>query len=830
MRLRKLIVGLAVLPLVATSGRPTGVAGWFQAQDRAKVLLAEILFAPVPGDTGFVELLNIGDQAVDLTSMVLRIDTVDLPLPRLAEPFAPGARVVIRFDGRAVIEGLVVHSSPGFDLNPQDGMVSLLRNDDVALDHVAWGALPGAVRPVFGGRSSPGVEPGSSFGRPPGANRPGATTDWVLYPPGQVTPGRANPMPPVLQLLPLDGAIVESSPVDLKWYPVSGAARYRVQLARDSVFSSPLLERTVTAPAISSGQLSPGIYWWRVQAIGVGEVPASWSQPSRLEIAPQGGGNPPGHGRGDGGLDVAIELAPILLNVPYLTQHKDSRMLLLESYQEGHVRTAAMLPQVPHKWDGDHGTLDPNDPADNMSCCLASFTMLNHFHGGDLSQDRIGYEALSRNVNRYVGRVNIGSIRSPFGPTPLREVAPGPDYDLMYGGGSTDEQILVEGLFALGVLPGAGSGYLSQDAIWSLVMAEINAGRPLLGFNCCHCFVIRGFASAGGKRLLYLNDPWVGQYALDLDAPSPRPVQGAISYLGVRAARQEPEVTNDSDRDGVVDFDEVQRFRTNPNNSDSDADGVLDKLDLESGVYETEHGYGYAWTPGPNSSGRDYDHDGIPTELDVDSDNGGCKDGDEDLDGDGIHAGAETGNFDQTDDVCGNLQGNVSYLIDAVNTDPNQIVKQTHEQGVIQVRLKPESPGSAHYIDGGSTFSFQAFARIEIDLGQCTLWAREVVHASGPMTGGDADIGATVGDDGTIVLGVLKSVPSQRAGGGCGLPGGTGQSERTLSFPDCNGVRMPARPGQPNVPTYRFDCTTKPNPGSGWTVTQFYARGYVRLQ
>ena len=51
-----------------------------------------------------------------------------------------------------------------------------------------------------------------------------------------------------------------------------------------------------------------------------------------------------------------------------------------------------------------------------------------------------------------------------------------------------------------------------------------------------------------------------------------------------------------------------------------------------------------------------------------------------------------------------------------------------------------------------------------------------------------------------------------------------------FAFPDCDGVLAPNRGGPPGVRTYHFNCTTKPDLGAGWTVTQFYARGYIRLQ
>jgi hypothetical protein len=54
------------------------------------------------------------------------------------------------------------------------------------------------------------------------------------------------------------------------------------------------------------------------------------------------------------------------------------------------------------------------------------------------------------------------------------------------------------------------------------------------------------------------------------------------TYPAPAARAQEPQVSKDSDGDGLVDFDENERFRTAPNNKDSDKDGVPDKEDIES--------------------------------------------------------------------------------------------------------------------------------------------------------------------------------------------------------------------------------------------------------
>jgi hypothetical protein len=152
-----------------------------------------------------------------------------------------------------------------------------------------------------------------------------------------------------------------------------------------------------------------------------------------------------------------------------------------------------------------------------MNCCLASLAMINRFFGGDLSQDRIGYEVFSRNVSNYANRVDVGTIGGTPG-APLQEQAPGPEFDLNYGMGFSDERILAAGIYALGALPGKGSGYLPLDGIWALVVAEIDAGRPLLGFNATHRFVVRGYELRGARRLPHVNDPWSGPYAFDIDA------------------------------------------------------------------------------------------------------------------------------------------------------------------------------------------------------------------------------------------------------------------------------------------------------------------------
>jgi hypothetical protein len=524
-----------------------------------------------------------------------------------------------------------------------------------------------------------------------------------------------------------------------------------------------------------------------------------------------------------------------------ILQHKDSKMLHLESLQEARQRTAALEPRLPHAWDRDHGTLDELDPADNMNCALASLAMMNRYYGKDLTQDRIGYEGWSKNIARYKSTIfdpanaNVVQRLISLNPADFVETQVGPERDLHYGQGTPWPRMLAEGIFALGSLPGQNSGTssnLTPDDMWRAITYEIDARRPVFAGVQGHAIVIRGYSLSDDRHLIYINDPWFGQYAMDLDVksgPMTVTLKRIWTYPAPNARAQEPEVAGDSDGDGVVDFDETERFHTNPNNKDSDKDGVPDKEDIESGTYEAIHGYGYAYAPGPNIRGRDFDNDGISSELDPDSDDGGFTDGEEDLNGNGEWAANETDNFDATDDFCGSLQGNLSYRSEFRGSkDPQQIIKYGLAEGVILVRVKQEPGSPGHFVDDSSTFHYRGVARLEINYGKCIVWGREVSSGGGRFVPPDGSIGMGVADDGTVAVEASMSVPSRIQAGGCGHPGGSGSQQGGLAFPDCVGKEVPGvkRRGTPVV--YRFDCSKSFTTSDGSTATTD-VRGYLRL-
>ena len=181
----------------------------------------------------------------------------------------------------------------------------------------------------------------------------------------------------------------------------------------------------------------------------------------------------------------------------------------------------------------------------------------------------------------------------------------------------------------------------------------------------------------------------------------------------VKARKQEPAVTADADSDGVVDFDETERFKTDPRKKDSDGDKVDDKPDVASGIFDPTHGY--ALKPGAGNRGRDFDGDSLATELDPDSDDGGCLDGDEDTNGDGHRADKETWNFDAADDVCGDLSGTITWTRSDTGTWPDPET-QSSSNDVVTLNVRFDEK-DGEWVDAGSSYSWTGSSQVDSNPG-----------------------------------------------------------------------------------------------------------------
>ena len=593
-------------------------------------MLAEVLFDPTPGSSPFVEILNTAAVALPLAGVSVRLEAGTIAIDLQQPSLGPGERLLVAFDT----------SMPG--PGRAADVAQLVDSTGYLLDRVAWGdGQANAVSLTVGDFEPDAIEPGSTIGRPPGANQTNQPTEWVVYEPDLASAGVPNPVPPVAVLLPLDGAVLDGPVQTIQWYPATSAASYRVQIAADDTFASVAVDTTVTDPQLDISSLAPGTYAWRVTSIAADGSTSADSAPSRFELNADTARLEGFRHQGR----VAAVPPPLNLSivpqlqVPWLVQHKDSPMLLLEDPNE----------HGPHAWDAAHASASRFDPADQKNCALAMVAMVNHFYGGDLTQDRIGYEE-------------------------LKDRQAGPEQDLMYGTGLNIPQVNNAFEFALGApvtfIPEAAS----YDEVWATITTEIDAGRPVAGANTHHGFVVTGYATKDGHRLFSVNDPAIGQYTIDLDAAKV-PASDLSLWLMPHDAvgrQQEPEVTTDSDGDAVVDFDETERFRTDAFSPDTDEDKVRDKQDIASGIFDPS--YGYARNPVPGGPGRDFDSDAIPTERDRDSDSGGCRDGTEDKDFDGHRAGKETWNFAVDDDECQRYSLTVTHETTGGPRDPTRLV------------------------------------------------------------------------------------------------------------------------------------------------------------
>lgn len=779
----------------------------------AGLLIEEVLYLPVAGGVPFIELTNFGAVPAPLAQLILMVDTVPIRLDQAATELAPGARLLVLLDGQDRADGLTYHAEPNVVVSGTAGTVTILDKFGGLIDQVAWGTAAGAVNVASGGMKV-ALPPGSSIGRAPGAKEPRDRQAWVRYAVDQVTPGAVNPPAPVTGLHPMGGSIETRTGALLSWFPAPGATRYHVQVATDAAFSSLVMDVDVDAPPVDISGLAAGPYSWRIRSEFAGGAAAGYSATYTIELTDTA--------TALAGLSVArprilaatrsaatpsAVIPDKVLAVPLIDQHKDTVMLLLDnshSDKEPRVnppRWIAWDPGLKHLWDNDHGKLEEKDPADNSNCVLASLAMINHFFSGNLSQDRIGYQV-------------------------FKNKGPGPELDLNYGVGLTDDEIDAAYAFALGKSPNhvtigpneTEAAYL--EGLWAGVVGLIDSDIPILavlpGNPMNHAVVIVGYAmTPDGKRFIVINDPWhARQRVMPVDDFADPPVQ-SWDYWPVSgtfpAVMQEASVTHDSDGDGVYDFDETERFHTDPNLQDTDLDDVHDKQDIFASVFDPVHGYAFG------GSGRDTDLDGIPMELDHDADNGGCDDGKEDTSHDGIYdIPLETWNFDALDDSCQGLAGHLTYSAHASAWDSTMTVWGSQDDTTnIAVRLDPDPNQPGDYIDAGSTYSFRGAHEARYIFPDCELWANSAGNQAGDFTGPTAGLvsGHTV-PDGSGRLGVhfvtgIDYQNTQGWGGGCGLPSGSGYAGDSFSaeFRDeCWGDPVPGAP--PGHKMFNFNCHT----------------------
>lgn len=397
----------------------------------------------------------------------------------------------------------------------------------------------------------------------------------------------------------------------------------------------------------------------------------------------------------------------VYLQVPQYGVHKDTRMLV-PNWGE-----LAEFPEI--SWDHPDifvysSTFDFWNTSNGIDlfreidwrCWVVGVQILNAYNHGNLTQDEIKYYGKTVAINNMLingkaySRPERDKILGPFGlgnagaGGPPEAIA-----SLLWALNITDESQLV-----CDYAPSNALGAVSPMPILeSFIIHYIDNDRPLYVATENHVMILDGYRYEFGRLQIHLvntyNGGEAGWYYNDGTAFVACFVPPTVTNPRMTDAR----VHHDSDGDGIVDFDEEERFNTDPNDSDSDDDEIDDKVEIFSYVirepfevnmqcynsvskkYETGN---YRLGDYLNDESAelcryetfaDIDGDGLRAEMDPDSDhpnNDGLPDGAEDLNHNGYVDHGETDPYNIADD--GGANGVPSETVEIAEWDIPELV------------------------------------------------------------------------------------------------------------------------------------------------------------
>jgi len=76
----------------------------------------------------------------------------------------------------------------------------------------------------------------------------------------------------------------EDKPIEFSWTPMTNAKGYRLQVSRNPYFSSLIVDRKVTSPAVMVSGLPEGPYYWMVQSYDINGKESAESEKNRFTI------------------------------------------------------------------------------------------------------------------------------------------------------------------------------------------------------------------------------------------------------------------------------------------------------------------------------------------------------------------------------------------------------------------------------------------------------------------------------------------------------------------------------------------------------------------
>jgi len=534
--------------------------------------------------------------------------------------------------GHMTVEIAVVHLPQSLTeaWRPNRGMLAVYRplegrEDTVLADFVAWGAPARGgwtrrhLRTLWpltayaalvenAGLYDPhsALQPGHSIGLLPGME-PGVPAHWAVYSGGERSPGTSNPLPRPRFFTPPNGTAVRQQDLLISWRARTPEERYEIQFSTSRDFSTDLQTFPLEAPFFRGDErLGLGSRFYRVRRFPADtpttpETASLWSLTGSIAVRQTTCGD---------GATLNLAENSVLDFDDFRYQRKDTRLLCLDQCDSTRRaqphRHHQMAPAFVPNSCGPGPSVEPDSPPHgDDNCVRACISMMVSHHGKCLSQDRIAFFTNGGGADPVddVGHWDA-MYYSPLSCT-ICGISPGGEITkaLTWALGiDTVIDMAETQLTAAGTIPQLpdnviGFSHWTGWVQFNIIQQWIDSGRPIMtrsedcktfGNNAActaHARVISGYCvDPDGDEWLYIFDPDAGPqwqtYCGWLQTSEGLWV-GPVKAPNAR--NDEESIWIDADEgvgDGVMDFDEIYRFLTNPANLDSDGDGIGDLTDI----------------------------------------------------------------------------------------------------------------------------------------------------------------------------------------------------------------------------------------------------------
>lgn len=404
--------------------------------------------------------------------------------------------------------------------------------------------------------------------------------------------------------------------VNFAWREIDNANSYRFTLL-SSKDSSLLIQQETNKNQLKFS-LKEGNYLWRVESSEYNVGNSSWENSIQFDKYSK--------------ISVVSNASETIIDSinPLVTPRAARKDTYLLDLKWGEMA-------LTRKWDRPHLDHSHYDEEESYRCWAVGAQILNHYYGGNITQDEIKLKFKNK----------LPQILSKDSST---TVLLGAFLHDAQGAMSKDSfNIILPWVLNENIILNKTNHIPSKENVEFWLKKSI----PLYTWTLTHVMILDGYKKTiDGKIFVHLvntdndgNTAWINLETTKLEGFIVPQVTGDVR-------KTDSLIHIDSDNDGIMDYDEIMRFGTNPNNADSDGDCIDDKTEIMSyTILEPIEGDANEIKRGIKELHlSDIDKDRLRAEYDIDSDNGGLNDGEEDLNKNGWFESNETNPYYIYDD------------------------------------------------------------------------------------------------------------------------------------------------------------------------------------